>query len=133
MMMMNLLGYTFKIYNSGYNTVDLYVIQLLSILLSILVCAAASLFCDCLVSLQVSAPYGVPVAGSTLDLLGLQLSLQIDGRLLLKRSRCLEYAIQCALILRCISFVLVLFLAVVVLPQVYGRHFVHVVWSVNYN
>ena len=34
---------------------SLYV--MLSILLSILVCAAASLFCACLVSVQVSAPY----------------------------------------------------------------------------
>ena len=40
---------------------SLYV--MLSILLSILVCAAASLFCACLVSVQVSAPY--VVAGST--------------------------------------------------------------------
>ena len=96
MMMMILLGYTFKIYNSGYKTGDLYV-----------VCAAASLFCACLVSLQVSAPYGIPVAG----VIGLQLSFQIDGsRLLLKRSRCLEYAVQSALILRSISFVLVLLL-----------------------
>ena len=30
---------------------------MLSILLSLLVCAAASLFCACLVSVQVSAPY----------------------------------------------------------------------------
>ena len=35
---------------------SLYV--MLSILLSILVCAAASLFCACLVSVHVSAPYG---------------------------------------------------------------------------
>ena len=41
---------------------SLYV--MLSILLSILVCAAASLFCACLVSVQVSAPYYV-IAGST--------------------------------------------------------------------
>ena len=34
---------------------SLYV--MLSILLSILVCAAASLFCACLVGVQVSAPY----------------------------------------------------------------------------
>ena len=40
---------------------SLYV--MLSILLSILVCAAASLFCACLVSVQVSAPY--VIAGST--------------------------------------------------------------------
>ena len=39
---------------------------MLSILLSILVCAAASLFCACLVSVQVSAPYDI--AGSTQEL-----------------------------------------------------------------
>ena len=38
---------------------SLYV--MLSILLSILVCAAASLFCACLVSVQVSAPYVMTV------------------------------------------------------------------------
>ena len=43
---------------------SLYV--MLSILLSILVCAAASLFCGCLVSVQVSAPY--VIAGSTHEL-----------------------------------------------------------------
>ena len=43
---------------------SLYV--MLSILLSILVCAAASLFCACLVSVQVSAPY--VIAGSTHEL-----------------------------------------------------------------
>ena len=43
---------------------SLYV--MLSILLSILVCAAASLFCACLVSVQVSAPY--VIAGSTQEL-----------------------------------------------------------------
>ena len=41
----------------------LSVYVMLSILLSILVCAAASLFCTCLVSVQVSAPY--VIAGST--------------------------------------------------------------------
>ena len=41
---------------------SLYV--MLSILLSMLVCAAASLFCACLVSVQVSAPY--VIAGSDL-------------------------------------------------------------------
>ena len=40
---------------------SLYV--MLSILLSILVCAAASLFCACLVSVHASAPY--VIAGST--------------------------------------------------------------------
>ena len=44
----------------------LYVYVMLSILLSILVCAAASLFCACLVSVQVSAPY--VIAGSTQEL-----------------------------------------------------------------
>ena len=43
---------------------SLYV--MLSILLSILVCAAASLLCACLVSVQVSAPY--VIAGSTQEL-----------------------------------------------------------------
>ena len=43
---------------------SLYV--MLSILLSILVCAAASLFCACLVSVQVSAPY--IIAGNTQEL-----------------------------------------------------------------
>ena len=40
--------------------------MMLSILPSILVCAAASLFCACLVSVQVSAPY--VIAGSTEEL-----------------------------------------------------------------
>ena len=39
---------------------------MLSILLSVLVCAAASLFCACLVSVQVSAPH--VIAGSTQEL-----------------------------------------------------------------
>ena len=39
---------------------SLYV--MLSILLSILVCAAAGLFCACLVSVQVSAPYAIAAA-----------------------------------------------------------------------
>ena len=43
---------------------SLYV--MLSILLSIFVCAAASLFCACLVSVHVSAPY--VIAGSTQEL-----------------------------------------------------------------
>ena len=62
---------------------SLYV--MLSILLSILVCAAASLFCACLVSIQVPAPHGI--AGSTHELytcLFRQMAM-----LLLKISRCL--------------------------------------------
>ena len=46
--------------------VFLYLYVMLSILLSILVFAAASLFCACLVSAQVSAPY--VIAGSTQEL-----------------------------------------------------------------
>ena len=72
---------------------SLYV--MLSILLSILVCAVASLFCACLVSVQVSAPYGI--AGRTHELYTC-LSRQMS-RLLLKISRCLVYAAQLAMIL----------------------------------
>ena len=76
---------------------SLYV--MLSILLSILVCAAASLFCACLVSVQVSAPY--VIAGSTQESYT-RLFRQM-ARLFLKISRCLAYAAQPATILRCIS------------------------------
>ena len=75
---------------------SLYV--MLSILLSILVCAAASLFCACLVSVHVSAPY--VIAGSTQELYTC-LFRQMT-RLLLKISRCLAYAAQPAMIIRCI-------------------------------
>ena len=67
---------------------SLYV--MLSILLSILVCAAASLFCACLVSVQVSAPY--VIAGSTQELY--TCLFRQMARLLLKISRCLAYAAQ---------------------------------------
>ena len=60
---------------------SLYV--MLSILLSILVCAAASLFCACLVSVQVSAPY--VIAGSTQELY--TCLFRQMARLLLKISR----------------------------------------------
>ena len=66
--------------------------------LSILVCAASSLFCACLVSIQVSAPY--VIAGSTQELYTCLFG-QL-ARLLLKISRCLAYAAQPAMILRCI-------------------------------
>ena len=72
---------------------SLYV--MLSILLSILVCAVASLFCACLVSVQVSAPY--VIAGRTHELYTCffrQMSM-----LLLKISRCFVYAAQLAMIL----------------------------------
>ena len=72
---------------------------LLGILLSILVCAAASLFCACLVSVPVSAPY--VIAGSTQELY-ICLFRHMAG-LILKISRCLAYAAKPAMILRCIS------------------------------
>ena len=72
---------------------------MLSLLLSILVCAAASLFCACVVSVQVSAPYAT--AGSTQELY--TCFFRQMERLLLKISRCLAYAAQPAMILRCIS------------------------------
>ena len=75
---------------------SLYV--MLSILLSILVCAAASLFCACLVSVQVCH---VVIAGSKQELY--TCLFRQMARLLLKRSRCLAYAAQPAMILRCIS------------------------------
>ena len=67
---------------------SLYV--MLSILLSILVCAAASLFCACLVSVHVSAPY---VTAGSIQELYTWLFRQM-ARLLLKISRCLLYAAQ---------------------------------------
>ena len=76
---------------------SLYV--MLSILLSVLVCAAASLFCACLVSVQVSAPY--VIAGSTQELY--TCLFRQMARLLLNMSWCLAYAAQPAMILRCIS------------------------------
>ena len=78
---------------------SLYMYVMLSILLSILVCAAASLFCACLVSVQVSAPY--VIAGSTQELY--TCLFRQMARLLLKISQCLAYASQPAIILCCIS------------------------------
>ena len=75
---------------------SLYV--MLSILLSILVCASASLFCACLVSVQVSAPHVIAGPQELYTCLFRQMA-----RLLLKMSRCLAYAAQPAMILRCIS------------------------------
>ena len=77
----------------------LYLYVMLSILLSILVCAAESLFCACLVSVLVSAPY--VIAGSTQELY--TCLFRQMARFLLKISRCLAYAAQPAMILRCIS------------------------------
>ena len=60
-----------------------------------LVCAAASLFCACLVSLQVSASY--VIAGSTQELY--TCLFRQMAKWLLKISRCLGYAAQPAMIL----------------------------------
>ena len=76
---------------------SLYV--MLSILLSMLVCAAGSLFCACLIRVQVYAPY--VLARSRHELFS-YLIKQIT-MLLLTISRCLAYAVQPAMILRCIS------------------------------
>ena len=72
---------------------------MLSIFLSILVCAAASLFCACLVSVQVSAPY--VIAGSTQELY--TCLFRQMARLLSKISRCLVYAAQPAMNMLMIS------------------------------
>ena len=72
---------------------------MLSILLSMLVCAAARLFCACLGSVHVSEPY--VLAGSTQELYTC-LFRQMT-RLLLKISGCFAYATQPVMILRCIS------------------------------
>ena len=64
---------------------SLYV--MLSILLSMLVCAVASLFCACLVSVQVSAPY--VITGSTQELY--TCLFRQMARLLLKKTQCLAY------------------------------------------
>ena len=78
---------------------SIFVCDVESLLLSILVCVAASLFCACLVSVQVSASYAT--AGSTQELY--TCFFRQMERLLLKISRCLAYAAQPAMILRCIS------------------------------
>ena len=73
--------------------------MMLSIRLSNLLCAAASLFCPCLVSVQVSAPYAI--AGSTQDVY--TCLFRQMARFLLKIYRILAYAAQPVMILRCIS------------------------------
>ena len=78
---------------------SIFVCDVEHILLSILVCAAASLFCANLVSVQVSAPY--VIAGSTQELY--TCLFRQMARLLLNISRCLAYAAQPAMILHCIS------------------------------
>ena len=114
-----------------YMLVLLSLYMMLRILLSILVCVAASLFCACLVSVQVSAPY--VIAGSTHELYTC-LFRQMARLLLMISQQCMAYAAQPAMIL-----VLVVFLEAVVLSQVYVafnifyQHIVHVYWGVVYN
>ena len=101
-----------------------------------LVCAAASLFCACLVSVQVSAPY--VIAGSTQELytclfrqmarLRLKICIPVFG---VCRPACHESSLY--------LFVLVLFLEAAVLSQVpvaldiFYQHIVHVYRGVVYN
>ena len=93
---------------------SLYV--MLSILLSILVCAAAGLFCACLVSVQVSAPYVIAAWQHTGVV---HLSLQADGKVAFEdgpvfgvcRPACHDSSLY--------LIVLVLFLEAVVLSQVH--------------
>ena len=107
---------------------------MLSILLSILVCAAASLFCACLVSVQVSAP-----CHSWQHTVVVHLSLQADGKVSFEdipvfgvcRPACHDSSLY--------LFVLVPFLEAVVLSQVhvawdiFYQHIVHVYRGVVYN
>ena len=93
----------------------LSVYVILSILLSILVCAAAILFCACLVSVQVSAPY--VIAGSTHELY--TCLFRQMARLLLKRSRVYSVSRPACHASSLYLFVLVLFLEAVVLSHVH--------------
>ena len=112
----------------------LYVI--LSILLSILVCAAASLFCACLVSVQVSAPY--IIAGSTQELY-ICLFRQIYGMVAFENIPVFDVCRPACHDSSLYLFVLVLFLEAVVLSQVhvawdiFYQHIVHVYRGVVYN
>ena len=111
---------------------SLYV--MFSILLSILVCAAASLFCACLVSVQVSAPY--VIAGSTQEL---YTCLQADGKVAFEDISVFGVCHPACHDSSLYLFVLVLFLDAVVLSQVhvawdiFYQHIVHVYRGVGYN
>ena len=112
--------------------VFLYLYVMLSILLSILVCAAASLFCACLVSVQVSAP----LCHSWQHTGVVHLSFQADGKVAFEDvpvfGVCRPAYHDSSLYL----FVLVLFLDDVVLSQVqvalyiFYQNIVHVYWGV---
>ena len=112
---------------------SLYV--MLSILLSILVCAAASLLCACLVSFP-----GLCILCHSWQHTGVvHLSLQSDGKVAFEdvpvcgvcRPACHDSSLY--------LFVLVIFLKAVLLPQVHivldicYQHIVHVYWGVVYN
>ena len=111
---------------------SLYV--MLSILLSILVCAAASLFCACLVSVGLCT-----ICHSWQHTGVIHLSLQVDGKAAFEDfpvfGVCCPACHDSSLYL----FVLVLFLEAVVLSQVrvaldiFYQHIVHVYWGSVYN
>ena len=108
---------------------------MLSILLSKLVCAATNLCCDCLVSVQVSAP----LCHSWQHTGGVHLSLEADGKVAFEdipvfgvcRPACHDYSLY--------LFVLVIFLDAIVLSQVHVAldmfylHIVQVYMGVVYN
>ena len=114
--------------------VFLFLYVMLNILLSILICAAASLFCACLVSVQVSVPY--VIVGSTQELytcLFRQMTVALGDIPVFGvcRSACHDSSLY--------LFVLVLFLDAVVLSQVhvafniFYQHIVHVYRGLVYN
>ena len=72
---------------------------MLYILISILVCVAATLFCACLVNVQIYVSFNV-IAGSMQELYAF-LFRQL-AMLLSKRSRCLAHAAQPSTIIRCV-------------------------------
>ena len=113
---------------------SLYV--MLSILLSMLVCAAASLFCACLVSVQ---PGLCTICHSWHYTGVVHVSLQVDGKVAIEyipvfcvcRPACHDSSLY--------LFALVLFLDAVALSQVcigvniFYQHIVNVYWGVVYN
>ena len=112
---------------------SLYV--MLSVLFSILVCAAASLFCACLVSVQVSAP----LCHSWQHTGVVHLSLQADDKVAFEDIPVFDVCHSACHDSSLYLFVLVLFLEAVVLSQVhvawdiFYQHIVHVYRGVVYN
>ena len=86
-------------FDVGQREVLLSLYEMFSMLLSILVCAAASLFFACLVYVQVSAPYAI--ADHKYELY--TCLFRQMARLLLERPLCLSFPAQPAMILGCIS------------------------------